>query len=254
MPVWINRTIEAWLLPPGLLIALCLAGLWLLRSRPRLGTRLIAASAVLLYAFSTPLVSKGLMAMVQTYPPLPPERLGDRDAQAIVVLAAGRNSDAAEYGPGDAVSRMTLERVRYGAFIHERTGLPILVSGGRPMGDDMAPLAHLMAHTLKDDFHADPVWVEDRSHTTYENALYSTQQLKERGIERVFLVSQAWHMPRAVPLFRDMGLQVIPAPTGFENVDWDDGILLVMPSAVDLRDSRYALHELLGRIWYWVRY
>jgi hypothetical protein len=34
-----------------------------------------------------------------------------------------------EYG-GDTLGRLTLERVRYGARVAKKTGLPVLVAGG----------------------------------------------------------------------------------------------------------------------------
>ena len=253
MPVWINRLIEDWLLPPGLLVVMAVVGVVVLRLHRRLGITLIVAAAALLYAFSTPLVSNGLMALVQTYPALKPAQLSAAEAGAVVVLTAGRNVDATEFGGGDTVSRLSLERARYGAFIHRRTGLPIVVSGGTPFSDQR-PLGELMAESLHDDFGIDQVWVEGRSKTTYENAEFSARLLKEKGIHRVYLVSHAWHLPRAVPVFRQAGLAVIPAPTAFERLDMDLGLLLFMPNADDLHDSRYVLHELLGRLWYALRY
>src|SRR5258707_817729 len=61
-------------------------------------------------------------------------------------------------------------------------------------------------------------WVEDRAANTAENATYSAAILKNAGVSSVVLVTDAYHMPRALALFRATGLATIPAPTEFPNL------------------------------------
>jgi uncharacterized SAM-binding protein YcdF (DUF218 family) len=58
------------------------------------------------------------------------------------------------------------------------------------------------------------VYVESRSHTTFEEAQYSAALLKPKPSERWLLVTLALHMPRAVGCFRAAGFQVKPYPIG----------------------------------------
>ena len=46
-----------------------------------------------------------------------------------MILGGGLRRSAPEYG-GDTLGRLTLERLRYGAMLAKRTGLPVMVSGG----------------------------------------------------------------------------------------------------------------------------
>ena len=73
-------------------------------------------------------VADGLLRLVDDSPP-PVTLAQARSAQAIVILGGGVRRNAPEYG-GDTVGRLTLDRVRYGAFVARATGLPVLVTGG----------------------------------------------------------------------------------------------------------------------------
>jgi uncharacterized SAM-binding protein YcdF (DUF218 family) len=85
---------------------------------------------------------------------------------------------------------------------------------------------------------------------TAGNAALSAAILKAAGIRRIFVVTHAFHMPRARLLFERAGLEVIPAPTAFfshPNGDWLPGDFLPQPKALQI--SYYALHEWLGLAW-----
>ena len=86
----------------------------------------------------------------------------------------------------------------------------------------------------------------------YTNAVESANILKPAGIERVLLVTHAWHIPRARLAFEHAGLQVIPAPTGFVTPDLPEPEdFLPRPSA--LLNSYYFFHEVIGYAAYVVR-
>ncbi|MEI9951971.1 MAG: YdcF family protein [Pseudomonadota bacterium] len=48
---------------------------------------------------------------------------------------------------------------------------------------------------------------ESNSHSTRQNAHYAAQLLLPRGLERVWLVTCDWHMPRALRCFAGAGFQ-----------------------------------------------
>jgi uncharacterized SAM-binding protein YcdF (DUF218 family) len=204
------------------------------------------------YLLSTPFISGQLINQLQTYPALDKYKIGSSDASAIVILSAERDRDAREYG-GDTVGKNTLLRCRYGAFLQRKTGLPILVSGGRVFDEEGKGMAQLMAEVLREDFRAGEVWLEDRSRTTGENALLSKRVLTQKNIDTIYLVTQAWHMPRSVAAFEKTGLKVIPAPTAFEGRD-SFRFLDLLPRASAINTSYSALHEMIGAIWYRIRY
>ncbi len=249
------KTVSAFLLPPGVNLLLAgLGGLLMVRWR-RLGAGLAVLAFVGLYALSTFGVSRPLMASLETYPALTAQDLKRRDVGAIVVLAGDRYSNAPEYGGDDTVSRYTLERLRYAARLYRQTSLPVLLTGGAPLGADFS-LAFLMKEALVDDFRVPVVWSEGSSRTTWENAELTSAILDKDDLSRFYLVTHAWHMPRAMTAFRRLGLDPVAAPTRFTTPPSarTGRFLRWFPSASALKQSSLALHEYLGRVWYELRY
>ena len=249
MTAWlVTNLVAAALLPPLSLVILLIAGLVFHRRRPRLAMSLILTSAVALYALSTPWVGGVLQKSLEISGPLDPAALEGVDA--IVVLGGGRRIDQTEYG-GDTLNAFSLERLRYAAHLHRASGVPLLVTGGMPGGGSL-PEGRLMQQVLAQEYDIAARWVEDASLTTWDNARQSAALLNEDGARRVALVTHAWHLRRATPLFEAQGLDVVPAGTLFASTDVDD-VFDLLPSPSGLRDSYFALHEWLGILWYKLR-
>jgi len=248
MTAWLaTNLIAVVLLPPLLLVILLAAGLLLRRRRPRLAMSLILFSTAALYILSTPWVGGLLLKSLEISAPVRSGTIAT--AGAIVVLAGGRRTAEAEYG-GDTLNGISLERLRYAAFLHRASGLPILVTGGTPGSTKTE--GRIMQHALRSDYGISPAWVEESSRTTWDNARLSAPLLKQHGIQRIVLVTHAWHLRRAVPLFEAQGLSVIPARIQFSSTRIDS-IFDLLPTTAGLRDSTFALHEWLGILWYKLR-
>jgi uncharacterized SAM-binding protein YcdF (DUF218 family) len=250
------KIVALWLVPPGLLVAIAVLG-FLIGIRWRyFGSFLVLSSIAATLIFSLPLTGEQLMRGIESrFVPLDPRHLPPAPPApgAIVVLGGGRYADAPEFG-GDTVNGVTLERLRYAASLHRLTGLPILVSGGKPAAEEQAE-AELMQAVLAREFQVPAKWVEARSATTFENAKFAKAILVAAGIRRVYLVTHAWHMPRALWAFETVGMDVVPAPMGFTTLGrLEREVLGYFPSACGLELSSIALHERLGLLWYELRY
>lgn len=247
----INAIPRGLLLPPASLFLLIVFGLLIGWRWPRAGKLLVAGSMVTLLVLSTGAGAGFLIRPLerQTAPLLAPEKAG---AQAIVVLAAGRMRRAPEYGERDIPDYIALARVRYGAHLQRRTGLPLLVSGGSVGNPGATSLADAMASALRDDFGVPVKWVEGRSRDTGENAHFSAAMLRAAGVTKVLLVTDAMHMARARVAFERAGLQVVDAPTMFFG-EQAQGLGAWMPTGEGLRRSWHAAYELLGGAWYRLR-
>lgn len=248
MSAWELTNITARLvLPPGILILLGLLGLALLRSRLRFGAGLALFAFLSLYLLSTPIVARLLIQSIEP-PYADPAR--ERNAGAIVVLTGGLNPRTPEYG-GDTASRYSLERARYAAHLHRRTGKPVLVTGGNPIGADTSE-AEQMKVALR-EFGVTTKWIEDASNNTFESARLTYRMLKNAGVQSVYLVTHAWHMPRARMAFERAGFHVIAAPMGYKT---NTRIMLLdfFPAAAAFTDSADFFHELLGIVWYRLKF
>jgi uncharacterized SAM-binding protein YcdF (DUF218 family) len=224
------------ILPPAGPLLLAIIGALLLRRRPRLGRVLLVAGLGSLWLLSLPVVADALTRMAQRYPALDLSQA--TQAQAIVILGGGgQRAFAPEYG-GPAADPVLLERLAYGAYVAQHSGLPVLVTGN---GGE----ARAMRATLVRNFAVEPRWVEDRAYDTFDNASNSAQMLHADGVQRIVLVTSADHLWRAAQEFSAAGLQVTPAPAGV----WaprDPALLRYLPDAQALVRSYSASYELVG--------
>ncbi|WP_106478499.1 YdcF family protein [Phytohalomonas tamaricis] len=236
------QLLKAFLLPPGcfLLALLVLMIVW--NRIPRLARALSFAVVILFWAVATPPVASLLLTPIERVMPTPPSQW--HEAQAIVILGGGRDYDALELGGRHRVNEYTLGRLSEGARIARKTGLPILVTGGKAPWERQSE-AELMKRSLEEEFGLTPRWLEGDSRDTTENAEFTARILKKEGIDTILLVTNAWHMPRAVRNFEKTGLKVLPAPFGFtKNVS--GGSTWWAPKADALERSYWALYEYLG--------
>lgn len=148
------------------------------------------------------------------------------NAQAIVVLGGG---------PG---------REERAAQLQRETGLPLLASGVEAVA---------MKRKITREWAVPVQWMEENSRTAEENAEFSAKILKQNGVHRILLVTNALHMLRAQTLFSHQGFDVIAAPVApithaplskFRLSDF-------VPSSEGWQRSRPARHELMGLAWLW---
>lgn len=239
------------LFPPGILIVLLLAG-WLLRRRaPRLASTCMLLGVVGLTLMSLPAMVQLSALALETEPPLPPASWTDlgQQAQAIVVLGAGRERGDPAWSGEDQPTGVALERLRYAARLAKASGLPLLTSGGLHYSEPPSE-AQIMAESLQQDFGVPTRWLESQSRTTWENAEFSARMLKAEGIERVVVVTQAWHMPRARWSFEHAGLNVVSAPVGFLSLSSGRPLGGWMPDAKAFWQSGQLLNEAIGQVGY----
>ncbi len=247
MDITITQLIDSLLLPPGGLILLAFIGLILWQLG--FGRRLFVLAVLLLWLSSLPVTEKLLFAGLETYPALDSASLENLQADAIVLLGAGRYRDAPEYA-GDTAGPRMLMRLRYAAKLANRLDLPIIPSGGG-ISDSGSAEAKIYREILRKEFGVRVEHIEHRSKNTWENARYSAQLMKKLGIEKIILVTDAGHMPRAIYAFEVNGIQPIAAPTWFlSRAGQKLRPSFFIPDPEVMTHVAYALHEYLGLLWY----
>lgn len=245
MPVWPHGLIE-FLIPPTSLPVFAIAGLAITYRWRCLGRILVTIALAGLLILSLPLTSQLLLVPLETRLPLVPP--SGSQPGAIVILGG-----AVHDGPNGAVSLggLTLQRLRTGARLARRVELPILVSGG-PLRPGDPAIAKLMAQSLVTDFATPATWVEAKSKNTWQNARDSEKILRHHGIHSIYLVTQPWHMRRALIAFAPLRVAVTATPTPFDRrpgLGWREFV----PTVVAWRMSYYALHEWAGCAYYELR-
>lgn len=130
------------------------------------------------------------------------EPLGaDEAIDAVIVLG----SPPAEPGvPGAAIER----RLGHGLAVLESRGAAHLVLSGGIVGAPPAEAEIMRALAIERGIAEARIIVEDQAKNTFENALYTGLIMRQHGWRRVVVVTDAFHMPRALYVYRRLGLRV----------------------------------------------
>lgn len=260
MFVFFSKLLPALVYPLGLACVLVLLALFL-TGRKRVQRILLVGALLLLWVGGNRWVAAGLAhSLERRYPP--PDPLPA--AQAIVVLGGGTESPEAPRPMVEVNSAG--DRVIYAARLYrEGKADHLLVSGGNLDWERRATTpAQDMAVLLEElGVPRSAIWLQERSQNTREDALYSAEMLKAKGVERILLVTSAWHMPRSLRLFEAQGLQAIPAPSDYNvtdrmwremlHSDWRSMVLNFFPSVSSLGMTTRMLKEYFGLFVYGLR-
>ena len=234
---FLSKTVGYLLLPTNFLIGLGLLGVVLLATRcARAGRRLMAFSILLLaVAGFSPLGNWLLYPLEQRFPPWDASH-GAPDG--IVVLGGSIDADLSE-AHGSAVVRSAADRILAAAALARRyPDARIVFSGGSAnlIGNDAREADYAAALFESLGVARTRLIMERRSRNTEENAEFSKALAAPKSGERWLLVTSAFHMPRAIGLFRKAGFAVEACP-----VDWRVG------GAADLRAFSIVAGDGLGR-------
>jgi uncharacterized SAM-binding protein YcdF (DUF218 family) len=253
----LSHFLQVWIFPPGVILLLLLLILLLNKRYPFFTRSLLLVTIVLFWLVSTPFIAQQLVNYLQNqYSPLNAEaKLLDPKHSAIVVLGAGVETGL-EYSTKSTVSEKTLSRLNYAVYLHQQLGLPMIVSGGNRKHATFTE-GKEMRQVLNQYYHAPVIFEETKSRTTREESEYLQLPLKQHGITTIYLVTNAWHMPRSMYIFTKnltaQGIKIIPAPMGYVSLGLEDALLNWLPLLNALNVSVMALHEYVGLIWYGLR-
>lgn len=243
-----HRLLQSFMLPPLNSLLILFAGLWWLQKRRQTGKILIGLGIITIYIQSTPFFASHINQLLE-FPPLKNGQI--KNAQAIVVLGGGINTNSFEYPSNTVPSPETLIRLNYAAYLaHKYPKLPIVTSGG------YNGMYHTEGRVMRDILLnsymvTNTIWMEEASRNTEENAKYTAKILLEKNITTAAIVTQAYHERRACMLFKKYGITpIIAASTDY--IYPADSIILPLafiPSASAMRYTARAIHEIIG---YWV--
>ncbi|GAB0114236.1 YdcF family protein [Acidisoma sp. C75] len=183
----------------------------------------------------------------------PPVRRLPADVTGIIVLGGAVDTaiSAARGMPSlnSAAERMT--SLLYLARAYPQARLAFTGGNGRLLHGTMTEADVARAFFTQQGLDQRRIVYESRSRTTYENALFLKQRLGPKPGQTWLLVTSAWHMPRAVGLFRHAGWDVLPYPVGYKTMP---GLSLdlgaTFPDRLAMTDL--AAHEWLGLFACWL--
>ena len=226
----------------AILLAL-LALLALLLHRSRTAVCSLAVAIAWLYLCSTAVFADFLMGTLED--PYPPRALSvTARADAIVLLGGAIRGDVHMGSLGDL--NQQADRLVHAVALYKAGKAPrLLVTGGGAPGERSE--AEIMRDLLQVMGVPEPaILMEDRSRNTYQNAIYTAAKLEQLGLNKILLVTSAFHMRRSEALFAARGLEIIPAPTDYQRLIGPAVVPRWLPGVSDLWRTTHALHEILG--------
>ena len=236
-------------LPPAAPLLLAFAGLMLASRRKRIGLALAALSLAALWLLACHGTAVWLTRhALPQFQAINADALKTRQVQAIVVLGGGLLSGAPEYAGLPQPTAFTAARLRYGVWLARQSNLPVAFTGGVGWAADgmqRVSEADVAKQVALQDYGFRLRWLETASRDTWENAQLLAPLLQKDSVQRIALVTDAWHMPRSVTAFELAGFIVTPAPMGYAQ-PIESPLLQWLPSAQGLLISRQVLRECLG--------
>lgn len=248
MTLSVYRTLQSLLLPPAGLLLLMALGFVIMSICRTFGRLLVASGFILLYLVSIDPVGDALIRPLErAYHPLNAAPK-DWKAAAVVVLGGGVR-DLAWAGLAPEPSEMSLERVVAAVRLYRSAHLPLVVvgGGGDPSKPDISEAESMARAASSLGVPRRDLIVIENARNTLESAAAAWERL--RG-ERIILVTSAFHMKRAVGMFRKKGFLVIPAPCGYRSEERTLTVRSFIPRADCLLSSHAALAEYLSLAWY----
>jgi uncharacterized SAM-binding protein YcdF (DUF218 family) len=179
-------------------------------------------------------------------PAKPPENV-----TAIIMLGgatAGRVSTARQIAELTEAGDRLAETVRLaGVYPNAK----IIVSGGVGLLiADGEPEAHTALRFFTDQGIArERIVLEAESRNTDENAAFTASLIRDNE-GQALLVTSAFHMPRSIGLFRNVGVQAIPWPVDYRSAGTEGFGLDIANPVLNISTTGVAIREWLGLLAY----
>ena len=219
MPFTLSKILALLAQPSSIAVLCILAGLWMTRGGAvhRLGRRLIWGGVLLLIVGGlTPVGNLLVLPLEQRFAEVAPPAEGDRVDG--IILLGGFEDGWVSAGRGGLGLNEAAERVTEGLRLALRHPEAKVVFTGGVGGllshnvDAVAPVARFL---MDAGVAEDRIVLEGRSRNTYENAVLTRDLVKPVAGQRWYLVTSAFHMPRAMGLFRKAGFDVVAYPVDY---------------------------------------
>lgn len=254
MPYPIAKAL-ALLAQPSTLAVLCIiAGLWLIRrdASRRSAWRLAWGGVLaLLFGGLTPIGNVLVLPLEQRFASVRAPEAGSK-VDGIILLGGFEDGWVSSARRGLGLNEAA-ERVTEGMRLAKRHPEAKVVFTGGVGGllasgvEATGPVADFLVDS---GIVRERLILEGRSRNTYENAIFTRDVVQPKPGERWYLVTSAFHMPRAIGLFRKAGFDVIAYPVDLRTRGPEDAGRFFERIPQGLMRLDLAVNEWLGLIAY----
>jgi uncharacterized SAM-binding protein YcdF (DUF218 family) len=123
-------------------------------------------------------------------------------------------------GPGGALSGAAERRAERAATAFAEGLAPLIVASGGRRWHGVSEAEALARHLQTRGVPASAIVSEMLSLSTAENAFFSAEVLRQRGLTRVGVVTCDWHLPRALACFVRAGLDAVGVAAPSPPLPW----------------------------------
>jgi len=250
----LSKLLTAVFLPSSLAVISIGAGLWLLLrgSRRRLGARLaLGGLAFLVIAGIVPVGNALILPLEQRFAAVPAP--DPQEKFAGIIILGGFEDGLVSAARGALAVNESAERLTQGlrlALKHPEAKVVFTsgVGGLWPGGIDATqPIAAFFNDA---GVPMGRLVLEGKARNTQENAAFTAEMLGPDRGERWVLITSAYHMPRAVGIFRKSGFDLIPYPVDYRTRGTQDIGRLFESIPDGLKRTDLAAKEWAGLIAY----
>ena len=248
---FLSKILGFFALPSNLLIVVGIVGLLLLCTRyTRLGSWLVVTSLVLIaIAGLSPLGNALIIPLEDRFPPWDSSR---GPPTGIVVLGGAITPDVSAARSTVALNEAA-ERITATAELARRyPDARIIFSGGSSalIFDEPVEAAIAVREFEALGIAHERITAEEQSRNTVENAVFSRLLANPKPGERWLLVTSAYHMPRAIAVFRAAGFPVEAYPVDWRTRGPVDALRPFVSFGDGLRRTDTAVREWVGLVAY----
>ena len=208
---------------------------------------------IILIFCSLPIISNKLISYLEKDYILQ-DALTIDNADAIVVLSGMiktiKVDDKLKYEFGDAVDRI-LSGIDL--FKNNKASLLILTKGQLPWSLGIPEGEYLKEFAVKFGVPKESILLTDNVQNTDQEAK-SVKKLLNSNDAKVILITSAFHMPRAKKVFEASNIKVIPFAVDFINSHQKLTFMSFIPSAGALSGTSFFVREMIGRLYYNLKY
>ena len=138
-------------------------------------------------------------------------------------------------------------------FNNNKAPILILTRGKVPWSVGIAEGEYLKELAIKYGVSKENIILTDEVENTDQEAK-AVKKILENDNKRIILVTSAFHMPRAERVFKAANINLIPFPVDFQNSKSKTTMMDFIPSAESLFDTSHFVREMIGRLYYNLKY
>jgi len=207
----------------------------------------------ILIVCSLPVVSNKLVAYLESdYQLSKPSNI--EPADSIVVLSGMirtiNSEDGLDYAFGEASDRIF---AGINLFKEKKAPKLILTRGKLPWSVGIPEGEYLREIAINNGISESNILLTRNVENTDQEAK-AIKKLLSDDKSKVLLVTSAFHMPRAQKVFEAAGINVVPFPVDFQKGLSKITFMSFMPSANALSGTSFFVREMIGRIYYNLKY